>query len=1648
MNRNLNRSLGLASLLLLCMSIALLETNVMLNAEIAFFSAPQAEQGMTLKAGKDNIFFCLGSGTFPLMNDALLNDQSIHLTISEFKSQDVKQVVSMYRSAAERLRIPALPSLLSVFEKGKLYDVFSDRDLTFKCNTGLSALSQPGAFAAPSNNLPPPSQPVIVDRSNASAPSSQQTLQPAVTQKPAATSTSTQHPLFLTLNDPTSFVKKGDVIIMVLEMKNIGQVQLDRVFFAISLPDGYEIPAGAATGKCLGNGSQVACTDFSLGENQSLSFSFPFVVKENAACGKTTVRATGNGLPQGSPALSATQSNIATWSVDCPGSSAPAESSAASSQNSSITTISSAAASSAASSVATVPTITSVSPQNEKISVEMSGLSAVKTPGSMDITMKIKNKTASALNNVSFFLPARFSGNGQVEASPGCAIIGSNVICSNIIIPAGSAYTVTMRYPVTFDDCGNQPFVQSTVQKANTSGTVDVSLATTLRWQWDCSGTTQSNNWAQISGNPPAHVLADTPFGWNMTVRNTVNGAINYWLSMAIPDGATYDPMPGCGQSGPNLSCGGDVLSPNQSQNTTIGKLTFPKSMCGQDVPLGKMRAINALGGGVVVVMGETAPLTVHVDCASTTTQTSSTAASVGTTAGQSSAVVIDNASASSRASSLSNQPLSIILSGPAALQKNTSATYGLAIKNTSSLNLQNVSFNFAFPTGISTDSVSNSPNCTISASGMSCTNFGIQPGLGLNLTLPIKTLSTLPCADFPVKVTVNAIGMIMESNTITVKGCSGESNELPTTLLTSIAAPQGFLPKNTAQSMLINIVTSKNGFADGTLHVTLPTGMSLQNPVNSFNAGTCTVTENAMDCVGITRDPSKSVIYTLPFFVTDSTNCGANEYTATFSYLENGVRKEIVKNQGVQLCTAATTNSGPVNQFAITTGISTCATSDCRTVTIPVTLKNMSPNTATNVLVTAKLDDSWTSGSMNGAACQIVDTPEGRMFDCPGGPYLTIPAQTNLSYSLTLTTSAPCPISPARTAVLLQSAPASVYEKDYSDNSVYATIPAPCPSVTTGTSGGSAAGTDTHTSSAATTGGGIGGTNPQPIVLRSITVTGNSVTVDYQKNTQSCAHLLNGDLQIVHTQNSFCNANGPAVVPLAQMNVLFGVGKTFMLCDGNDNAICSSPVTVEQNIVDASGTDSVSISQEVPGMNGNTCLDADCTRVLLPVSLRNTSAAEAKNIRMSVTADASWASATLMGLPCTLNTSMAYSTVKDTKTFDCQGITVAGNKPLGLNMGMVLTRSAKCPVQNFQRNTTLQLTPGTLFALANTHSAIVTLLPLPCQSTAASASSTSSAQINTDNACDMNPAFCSSSSKSSAGNGTVPICSDYSNTDADCSNNVLSLDSVDMVTQKGWNATGTLSVTIKTKGAIDPATQMVYVKFAAPYDFLSHGQGISGTNQESFQLNFGTTYYPTIEITQRDKFMQTHFIFRKKLDPVTIAPPPTAFSTKEHYGMFVSNVTVSGNMAVLDATGKIVKGRAGADALCNLSAQQAGISPASANVWHAMLNNPHKKTFPLYNMRNELLAQTEEDLWNLQRNALPATITNAVGDDVYGYAWTGSDGTGKIATANCNGWSTNLMPATGSIGQINGGGGMWYQSGLQSCPQSAYVYCINDLTQ
>ncbi len=87
-----------------------------------------------------------------------------------------------------------------------------------------------------------------------------------------------------------------------------------------------------------------------------------------------------------------------------------------------------------------------------------------------------------------------------------------------------------------------------------------------------------------------------------------------------------------------------------------------------------------------------------------------------------------------------------------------------------------------------------------------------------------------------------------------------------------------------------------------------------------------------------------------------------------------------------------------------------------------------------------------------------------------------------------------------------------------------------------------------------------------QSVTLHSVVNDGSNITINYDKDFATCAHLkeVSTDL-LVHTQNHYCGSgnNVEVTVDLTSFHGDVSVGTDVYLCHGNDSSICSAVVTI-----------------------------------------------------------------------------------------------------------------------------------------------------------------------------------------------------------------------------------------------------------------------------------------------------------------------------------------------------------------------------------------------------------------------------------------------------------------------------------------------------
>lgn len=1187
--------------------------------------------------------------------------------------------------------------------------------------------------------------------------------------------------------------------------------------------------------------------------------------------------------------------------------------------------------------------------------------------------------------------------------------------------------------------------------------------------------------------SPTGELVRGRPVFLSIEAQNTGKNTLDevgFTLSMPegymIPVGGTSG---NCSGVGNEVSCQNFVLAPDERLMFRFPFLILPDARCDsleqtRIAAQGHVQGLNDLPMTYSNFVGWTVSCTSASSSAASrmTEPTSSAPASFG----------------ASQASSAAASPLLATLSGPNGLQTDENATYTLVLKNTTTATtFRDLSFYFPFPEGITTDAQTTTPNCTVSATGFGCIGILLQPQLSLTLSLPLKTLSTLPCSVIPLKATATANGLKADSNTINVQGCTGNTPSASVVVSATINSEKGYLEKNVKHRLQLQIAALGTAFSGGTLRVFFPEGFETAEVDNSLAVGTCHQNANAVECTDISRSASTGVVYQIPFVIQDSATCGKANYTVTFTYLENGLEKTITKNQSMQLCHAAPVETGPLDRFSIETHDVTCLTADCRMVMMSATLKNTGPTPATNTIIAVNLDPSWKTVTLNGAPCLIIDLPGNkRMFDCPGSNYLTIPAGQEITYTLVMETDAACPLATPRTAVLVQSTPASVYEEDYSNNSVYATLPPACQNQPDGGDGG---GMPAEEQPSITS---IEISSDFNIVTATLSEDpGVRTLLAFEISREGSEEVLhNGGLvqagQVI-TITGFArqlSEEGPGVYTLKfaacpeRMNlegagIREGCGATFTKTidyrpsvkpfTGSVTFYTAHSVTLKiSRTLDAyeyafGSCTSAGVEKVSQGFTKNTAMVVSdltpdtpyvCNLYIVPTPDGGTILAKSANISIRTKPDSN-----VQAIPradvrvsmagpqtATRGSSVSYVLTVMNDGPDPTSAFTLMQQPQGLVFNPQLS-DARCAIETEGTPRLIRCDIGTL-QKSDVQKANLAFTVDPntaCDSVStvhAAAFLTSFDPEQTNNGGGvLTKVACSA-----AGGGMVSCYDQASVSAPECGDGTVRLKNISHRLEKNSAGTATMYTLVELEGPYDPETDMVFLT-VGPFE---RGEPNYGTINFSTNVAYGKTYERRLTISRRAQTATSTtsaIVLRTMLDPVTISPPTPVFSTQKTYGMFVTAAPVMGNLDTGDPRiAKTLPWTARANLICNLAAQDAGLSPSNSAIWQATLTDSHAMKYPLYNMKNELLAETEADLWASNRGRLPALLTDQFGDDIYGSAWTGRDPTGTITTETCSGWSTKSNQYKGAIGVVNGGGTEWVQVKNQSCGLSAHLYCVS----
>ncbi len=137
--------------------------------------------------------------------------------------------------------------------------------------------------------------------------------------------------------------------------------------------------------------------------------------------------------------------------------------------------------------------------------------------------------------------------------------------------------------------------------------------------------------------------------------------------------------------------------------------------------------------------------------------------------------------------------------------------------------------------------------------------------------------------------------------------------------------------------------------------------------------------------------------------------------------------------------------------------------------------------------------------------------------------------------------------------------------------------------------------------------------------------------------------------------------------------------------------------------------------------------------------------------------------------------------------------------------------------------------------------------------------------------------------------------------------------------------------------------------------------------------------------------------------------------------------------------------GQSGADSICMTEASTASLS----GTWKAVLSTTSvnaqsyiSTSYAIYNMNNQLLAYSGNDMWSGNLRANPNYYPN--GSAAYAGVWTGSNSNGTLSSnGNCSDWSTTS--GGGQYGASSTSGSGWLSNGTPNCNNgSLHLYCIS----
>ncbi|OGJ74039.1 hypothetical protein A2217_00110 [Candidatus Peribacteria bacterium RIFOXYA2_FULL_55_28] len=495
---------------------------------------------------------------------------------------------------------------------------------------------------------------------------------------------------------------------------------------------------------------------------------------------------------------------------------------------------------------------------------------------------------------------------------------------------------------------------------------------------------------------------------------------------------------------------------------------------------------------------------------------------------------------------------LRIAKTGPSTVVRGNTVSYTLTATNGGPDTATNVTVQDPIPSGLTFNPSASSTSCVQNGSNVLCNNLTLVNGQSQNFTVAFSVPSTYTCNG-----TIQNSASVASSTTDPNSG-----NNQSQTVSTSVTCPPPQADLRVAKTGPSTVV--RGGTVSYTLTATndgpdTATNVAVQDPIPSglvFNQGasssSCVQNGGNILCNNLTLVNGQSQNFTVAFDVPATYTCnGTIQNSASVS--ASATDPNPANNQSQ---TVSTTVQCPVYNADLTIikdGPLTVGRN--QTVSYTIIAVNNGPQTAQSVVVT---DPIPTGLTFNASASSPECAQVGASIRCSGFN-LTSGQSKNLTVAFIVPVTAACDSMILNTASITSS--------------------------TTDPNTGNNQSANINTRVDCTLG--------EWITLDSVHIDGCNVTIDYEKNFTTCAHMRMADPpgSMLNTTNSLCANQGPVTVSINQFTQDLVPGLDVYLCHGNNcSNVQSNVVTVTGGGTCQTGAD-VSVSKTGPSTvaRGNT---------------------------------------------------------------------------------------------------------------------------------------------------------------------------------------------------------------------------------------------------------------------------------------------------------------------------------------------------------------------------------------------------------------------------------------------------------------------------